>query len=173
LPGDNIAGAIIGRLTGIKYIGGGVRTTRIVRHKFIPLRIVQNYLQNYVIFNSEKAKEIFCKKGYNMQKAVVIKNAIEASNPWFQRNNNTMVKILMVGRFNWKKDYETGIKAVSYLYNSLGCTNIIFQIAGYGELENEIRSNLKKYAIEPIAEIFIKPDNLDHLYKNADIYFSS
>jgi glycosyltransferase involved in cell wall biosynthesis len=79
----------------------------------------------------------------------------------------------MVGRFIQQKDYETGLKALGYLYNELGIKNIEVNIAGYGILKDNIINWIDIYDIKPITKIFEKPKNLNELYTKATIYFSS
>lgn len=173
LPLDNIIGTITGRIAGVKYIIGGIRNTKIVRKKFYLLRIFQKYLQDYVIFNSHKAKEVFCNHGYIKDNCIVIENAITERIDFPDRTNKMPVNILMVGRFVEQKDYLTGIKAISHLYYDLNFKSIRVTIAGFGELEDTIRVWIERFKLEEIADILIKPDNLTQLYTFSDIFFNS
>ena len=103
----------------------------------------------------------------------IIENCIEVSEELPARTEHHPLNILQVGRFIWKKDYETAIRCISYLYHQLGQTNICYHIAGYGSAETSIRQWLCDYQIEPVTQLHIKPDYLAELYRTADIYLSS
>ncbi len=92
-----------GKLAGVPHIIGGVRNTKIVRRKFYLLRFVQNHLQDQVIFNSSRAMEIFCSKGYRREKSLVIENAFAEQLNFFERPETEPVKILMVGALCGKR----------------------------------------------------------------------
>lgn len=173
LPLDNILGTLIGRISGVKYIIGGIRNTKIVKKKFYFLKFIQNHFQDFVIFNSNKAKELFCARGYKDSKCLVIENAIADELSYHIRPNVTPVKILMVGRFVRQKDYKTGIKTISHLYYNLNCRNIKLVIAGFGEMEDAIRNWITSYNLFEITEIHIKPDYLPSLYSSSDVFFNS
>ncbi len=173
LPGDNITGTLAGRLAKVPYIIGGIRNTKIVKRKFYLLRFVQNHFQNYVIFNSTRAMEIFCSKGYRREKSLVIENAFSEQLPYFERPESEAVKILMVGRFVKQKDYQTGIRAVAGLIGKVGDIKIRLILAGYGIMEPEVRAWISAHGLEKITEFHIQPGNLPELYRSSDIYLNS
>lgn len=173
LPGDNIIGAFTGKLAKVPHIIGGIRNTKIAKWKFYPLRFVQNHFQDYVIFNSTQAMEIFCLKGYRKDRSVVIENAFADKLAFFERSESDPIKILMVGRFVRQKDYLTGIKAVAGLSGMVAEKRIRLIVAGYGVLEPEVRKWISAHGLDEITEIHIQPENLPELYINSDIYLAS
>ena len=173
LPGDNIAGTFAGKLAGVPHIIGGIRNTKIVKSKFYLLRFVQKYFQDYVIFNSSRAMEIFCSKGYRRDRSVVIENAFADKLNFIERPGNDPVNILMVGRFVAQKDYLTGIKAVATLSGLVTEKKIRLVIAGYGILEPQVREWVKAHDLDELTEFHIQPDNLPELYHRSDIYLNS
>jgi len=173
LPGDNLAGAIAGKFAGVPHIIGGVRNTKIVKQKFYLLRFVQNRFQEYVIFNSTRAMEIFCSRGYRQRKAVVIENAFAEQLDFFERPESDPVRILMVGRFVRQKDYLTGISAVAALSKLVNAEKICLVVAGYGAMEEQIRDWISDLDLDAISEIHIQPKNLPELYRTSDIYLNS
>ncbi|MBN1599804.1 MAG: glycosyltransferase [Bacteroidales bacterium] len=173
LPADQVIGTIIARLSGIKYVIGGIRNTKIVKKKFIITKKIQNRFQDYIIFNSQKALDIYCGNGYRKDKSLVIENTVLVDDNYVARIKNEKVKILMVGRFVTQKDYQNAVKAISYLYHDLKIQNIRFIIAGFGEMETEIREWLKIYKIESVTDIHLKPDNLTELYRTSDLMLNS
>ena len=48
-----------------------------------------------------------------------------------------------------------------------------FCIVGYGVLEEQIREWVKEFCIEDKTDIYIKPNNVSELERNADIYIST
>lgn len=173
LPGDNIAGAFSGKLAGVPNIIGGIRGTKIVRRKFYLLRFVQNHFQDYVIFNSARAREIFCSKGYRPERSVVIENAFEEKLDFVERPEEEPVKILMVGRFVWPKDYLTGIRAVAGLSDLVASKKIRLLVAGYGSMEHQVRKWISEYGLDEITEFHIQSDKIPELYRKSDIYLIS
>jgi len=173
LPGDNMAGSFAGKLAGVPYIVGGIRNTKIVKRKFYLLRYVQNHFQEYVIFNSTRAKEIFCSKGYRQDKSLVIENAFAEQLAFFERPDSDPVKILMVGRFVGQKDYLTGIRAVAGLSELVAGKKIRLMVAGYGAMESQVREWISTYGLDELTEVHIQPENLPELYRESDIYLNS
>ena len=173
LPGDNLAGTLAGKFAGVSHIVGGVRNTKIIKRKFYLLRYVQNHFQEYVIYNSSRAMEIFCSKGYRRDKAVVIENAFADQLDFFKRPENDPVRILMVGRFVWQKDYLTGIRAVAGLTDLVTAKKIRLILAGYGAMEHQVRNWISAHGLLDISEVHIQPDNLQELFRSSDIYLNS
>jgi len=173
LPGDNMAGAVAGKLAGVKQIIGGVRNTKIVKRKFYLLRFVQNHMQDRVIFNSTRAMEVFCSKGYRREKALVIENAFAERMDFFERPDQEAVTILMVGRFVRQKDYLTGIRAVAGLGDLVTNRRIRLVVAGYGPMERQIQDWILEHGLDELTEIIVQPGNLPELYHKCDIYLNS
>ena len=173
LPGDNLVGAVAGKMAGVRHIVGGVRNTKIVRRKFYLLRFVQNHLQDRVIFNSTRAMEIFCMKGYRREKCLVIENTFPEQLEFFERPEPEAVNILMVGRFVRQKDYLTGIRAIAALPDLVAGRKIRLVVAGYGTMERQIRNWISEYGLDGLSEIHVRPENLPELYRGSDIYLNS
>jgi len=173
LPGDNIAGAICGRLAGVPNIIGGIRGSKIVRKKFYLLRFVQNHFQDYVIFNSTRTREIFCSRAYRRDRSLVIENAFEEKLDFIERPEQEPLKILMVGRFVWPKDYLTGIRAVAGLSELVAKKKIRLVVAGYGSMEHQVRNWISEYGLDEITDFHIQSEKIPELYRSSDIYLIS
>jgi glycosyltransferase involved in cell wall biosynthesis len=64
------------------------------------------------------------------------------------------------------------IKAIRHLLDhfSVEPQEIRYRLIGYGPLENEMREWIRQYNLENVAELVIRPSDLDDHYRNADIY---
>jgi len=69
------------------------------------------------------------------------------------------------------KDYSTSLCAVNELLKI--SDNFLFQIVGYGPLENALRKKVRELGLDKHVEIIIKPDNIPELLIEADIYLST
>jgi glycosyltransferase involved in cell wall biosynthesis len=175
LSSDNIWGAIIGKMAGIKNIIGGVRSSYLPLWKLVLMKIVHHLFQNYTVFNNETGRDIFVRKYYfNHTKAIVIHNCYINVPPKITRNENNLVKILTVGRFVGLKDFDTALASIHNL-QEFNKSNIRFKflIVGYGELEDHIRELVDKLKLNDIVEIIINPKEISDYYKESDIYLST
>lgn len=168
LTKPNFYGAIIGRLAGVKNIYPGIRTTVLPRWK-IALEKIASFFSTAVVFNSYSGEHIFRQKGFS--KTIVIPNCFNDISPSFQRAPKEKIKIITVGRFVEDKDYITSLKAINELRKT--SDNFLFQIVGYGPLENLIRKKVLELDLSKHVEIIIKPDNIPQLLNEADIYLST
>ncbi len=176
LTSDNFWGAIAGRLTGVKYIAGGIRTSKMIFYKLIVNRVIHQIFQTYTIFNSHYAKDRFMKKfGFIKRKSIVIANCLKCDNLPIIRNKKEIIKIITVCRFIPSKGIDTTIRAFSTILedHNLNGKHIELNIIGYGLLESEIIKWVRMYKIYNNTRIIIKPDNLSDLYREADIYVCS
>ena len=70
------------------------------------------------------------------------------------------------------KGIDTLIEAVKYLLDEarLSKEELLVNIVGYGKLENPLRNKIQLLGLSEVVEIIIKPNNLNELYKEADMY---
>lgn len=134
-------------------------------------RILTNYFAEKAIANCFSGKENFVKRGFIEKKVTVIPNCFENIRPYKVKQVKDRLHIITVGRFVPQKDYETAIQAIAELKKAN--QDFIFDIVGYGELEQQIRKWVKAYGIEDIVSIYINPDNIAELLDRADIYLST
>jgi len=127
------------------------------------------FFSKAVIFNSYSGERIFRQKGFS--KTIVIPNCFNDISPTFQRAPKEKIKIITVGRFVEDKDYSTSLCAVNELLKI--SDNFLFQIVGYGPLENALRKKVRELGLDKHVEIIIKPDNIPELLIEADIYLST
>ena len=164
-------GAIIERYCGVKQIYNGIRNSKLDGYKNILEWISHNFIATGTIFNCYSGEKGFRRKGFKRSKCITIPNCFpNISNP-IQKRDRDKVHIITVGRFHPQKDYETAIKAISILKKD--CKDFIFDLCGYGILEEKIRGWVKKYNIEDVVKFHIHPKNIPELLQNADIYIST
>jgi len=168
LTKTNLYGSIIAKCAGVKYTYISVRNSYLPGWKVI-LEKIAAFLSTGIIFNSHLGEILFKQKGF--KNTVVIPNCFANISAPFKRAHKDTINIITVGRFVAQKDYFTAIKAVKQLKNTLG--NFIFQIVGYGELENRIRKMIIDLGLKQNIEILISPGNITGLLNQADIYLST
>ncbi len=168
LTKPNFYGAIIGKIAGVKNIYPSIRSTVLPQWK-IALEKMASFFSTAVIFNSYCGESIFQQKGF--KKTIVIPNCFNYIAAPLQRNKQGTIKIITVGRFVDDKDYFTALNAMKELRKST--EYFIFQIVGYGNLENKIRNKVAALGLSQYVEIIIKPDNIPVLLNEADIYLST
>lgn len=158
----------------IKTIGG-IRNELLPKGKFMIEKIIHNYLNDYTIFNNYSARDKFIKKGFLPEKIIVIQNAIEFDAPMTEKiaRDNEVIKIVTVGRFVKQKDYETALYTFRNLLDTCKKKDFIYNIVGYGPLEQEIRSLAGKLKIDHKIKILINPIDLNTILKESDIFLST
>ncbi|MBR4952421.1 MAG: glycosyltransferase [Alistipes sp.] len=171
LTSCNVIGAIIGRLAGVKLIYGGIRNARIETSKMIIDKIAHNFISTGTIYNCYSGAEYFTSKGFNEKKNIVIPNGFPNIAEPIVRDDREVKHIVTTGRFVPQKDYHTMIQVIAKLKESR--TDFVMDIIGYGVEEENIRSWIAQYGVEDITNIFIKPDNVQEIVRNADIYLST
>ncbi len=165
----DVYGSLAERIAGVNRIYNGIRNSRLPKSKMIAERIIHNIWVTGSIYNCYSGAEYFESKGFASEKNQVIPNCFPNIALPVKRHAKDTIKIITVGRFVPQKDYETAIRAISYLRNK----NIRFVIVGYGELERSIRKWIEQYKIEELTSIYINPNNTQELLHDADIYLST
>lgn len=170
----NFFGGFVGRLAGVKAIYGGVRTDRLPP-RFMMMEYFAHYLWTRgTIFNSWRARDLFCKKGFKDNRSLVISNAIETTTMvQLHETEHKPIRIITVGTFSPAKDYRTWLEVIRRCIDQ-GCV-IEAVIIGYGELEATIRSWIAELELED--KIMILPGNNGKgIYAElakADIYLNT
>lgn len=171
LTAANLYACIAGRITGAKVFTG-LRNAELPFGRRIADRLMANYMAEKAVVNCYSGNRKFISQGFRENKLIVIPNCFENISPYVERTDiGKEVRVITVGRFVAQKDYPTAIRAMSIAKKE--CPDLRFDIVGYGELEEDIRSNVKSYGIEEITTIHINPDNIPDLLSNADIYLST
>ena len=149
----------------------GLRNAELPLLKHLADLVMTNVCADMAVANCFSGKKNFSGHGFRSSKIEVIPNCFEHILPYMEKVNDGTVHVITVGRFVAQKDYETAIKTISEVKKNE--SNIHFDLVGYGELETEIRSWLKKYEVEDITTVYINPSNIPELLVRADIYLST
>lgn len=161
-------GSFIGYISRIR-VYNGIRNSRLPKSKMLMERLAHNLWATGTIYNCYSGADYFEKKGFRKSKSIVIPNCYpNIAEPQY-RPKHDIKTIITVGRFDPQKDYETLIKSVARLKRD----DFLLCIVGYGILEEKIRNWIKEYGIEGKTTIHIKPNNVQELERNADIYIST
>lgn len=169
LTKPNLIGSIVGRISGVKYIYGSIRNAKLPKWKFIIEKISSNYFCTKMIFNNYSGEVNLKNRG--LKNTIVIPNCFPNIDEPIKRLYKESLIIITVGRFVAQKDYSTALKSIALLQKTY--KNIRFQIVGYGELEDKIRTEISLLELNDYVEIFINPPNIPNLLNNADIYLST
>lgn len=164
----DIVGSLVGRLSGIR-VYNGIRNSRLPKGKILIEKIVHNALATGTIYNCYSGAEYFGNLGFCKNKNIVIPNCFPNIADPIVRVDNPKKIIITVGRFDPQKDYKTLIQSVAKLQRD----DFRLSIVGYGILEEQIRRWVNSYNIEDKTDIHIKPNNVNELEGNADIYIST
>lgn len=164
-------GSIIAKSCGVKKVYNGIRNSKLDGYKSALEWISHNLVATGTIFNCYSGEEAFIKMGFKKSKCITIPNCFPKIAEPISKNNTDILHVITVARFHPQKDYETAIKAIALLKNE--CKDFVFDLCGYGDLENQIRAWVKQYGVEDIVEFHIRPNNIPELLKMADIYLST
>lgn len=170
LTAANTYACIAGKISGAKVFTG-LRNAELPLFKCIIDRFLANYCCEKAIANCYSGKRNFILQGFNEGQIVVIPNCIENIRNYSKKKCNEKIHIITVGRFVPQKDYETAIKTIASI--KMKCKHIVFDIVGYGQLEQQIRNWIKCYEVDDVTNIYINPDNIPELLEKADIYLST
>ena len=174
LPSDTLIGALVGRCSRVRRVYGGLRNTRLRRHKEWSLRLVHNHVLDYTISNSHEAVRFFSGRGFQRDKFLVVPNGIFVRPPATPRPPSDVVHLMTVGRFVEEKDFHTALKSLRRVldHNELR-SQVRYLIVGCGPIEDRIRRWTGELGLQAEVELVIDPPDLEPLYAQADIYLST
>lgn len=164
----DVIGSFIGYCQNVR-VYNGIRTTRLSHEKEIMEKWAHNHWATGTIYNCFSGSQYFGNKGFDIKKNIVIPNCFPNIADPILREEKNQKTIITVGRFDPSKDYKTLVKSISLLQRS----DFRLCIVGYGVLEKEIRGWIKEFGIKDKTDIYIKPNNVSELERNADIYIST
>lgn len=171
LTSCDVIGSIAARMAGVKRVYSGIRNTRLEWHKVVADRFIHNHIATGTIYNCYSGAEYFSSKGFRKGKNIVIPNGfLDIAQP-IVREDRPIKHIVTTGRFVPQKDYLTMIQTLSKLKGMR--QDFVMDIIGYGVEEANIRNWIKEYDVEDITNIYIKPDNVQDIVRDADIYLST
>ncbi|MES2678873.1 MAG: glycosyltransferase [Bacteroidota bacterium] len=178
LATTNFVNALLGRLAGVRFLVGGIRSDEISLPKLMVQRFLHNRLLNYTIFNNYGGQSALIKRGFAAKKCKVIHNGIDLSQE--KRNKEIperQINIVSVGRFVFEKDYFTAIQSVKKLVDRIKQAGLNLKIKyfliGYGELEETVRRQVSEAGLDQVVEVVINPPNMARYLAEANIYLST
>ena len=167
----NVIGSLVGKRAGVKKCYGGIRSSRLPWWKIILERFVHNNYATATIYNCYSGAEYFGNKGFHKEKNIVIPNCFQNIAEPIEREEKDVKHIVTVGRFVPDKDYKTIIRTLAELKELR--KDFVMDIIGYGVEEQNIRSWIKEFDVEKYINIYIRPDNVQEIVRDADIYLST
>lgn len=167
LTGANFFTALASFKTPASFYAG-LSSSRLEIHKHLSDLTVNRFLSRGTISNSRAAKEWFSKLGFCRDKIKVIRNCFYSSGLPPKEKAGKPVRIITVARFVKEKDYPTALKAIELL--SRNNMDFKYTVVGFGGQESKIRMLVKKYKLENIVEIVIRPKDVGRYLKESDIY---
>ena len=171
LTAANLYACMAGMKTGAKVVTG-IRNAELPLGRRIADRILTNFFANKTVVNCFSGNTKFISQGFKSEKLVVISNCFENISPYKEKQKeDNKIHVITVGRFVAQKDYPIAIRAICKAYKK--CTNLWFDIVGYGEQEMEIRNLVKENGIDICTTIHINPNNIPELLQRASIYLST
>lgn len=171
LTKPNFIGSIAAKKAGVARIYNGIRNSRIDWWKLILERIAHNNYATATIYNCYSGEEYFSSKGLKKDKAIVIPNCFPSISEPIVREDKEVKHIVTVGRFVPQKDYKTIICTITELKKLR--SDFVMDIIGYGEEEQNIRGWIKEFDVEKYINIYIRPNNVQDIVRDADIYLST
>lgn len=167
----NVIGSLVGKRAGVKKCYGGIRSSRLPWWKILMERFIHNHTSTATIYNCYSGAEYFGNKGFTKDKNIVIPNCFQNIAEPIVRQEGEIKHIVTVGRFVPDKDYKTIIRTIAELKQLR--QDFIMDIIGYGDEEQNIRGWIKEYGVEQYINIHIRPDNVQDIVRDADIYLST
>lgn len=171
LTSCNVIGGITGRFAGVKRIYGGIRNARLEWSKMVVERFIHNHIATGTIYNCYSGAEYFSNKGFKQRKNIIIPNGFQDIAEPITRTDREIKHIVTTGRFVPQKDYRTMLRTISKLKDIR--QDFVMDIIGYGVEEDNIRKWIEEFGISKYINIHIKPDNVQDIVKDADIYLST
>ena len=152
---------------------GGIRTEQFPFYKLVFERFVHNHLNDVTVFNNHAARLKFEAKGFNADKIQVIHNSIKVPARNNDRQPTGEIRIVSVCRFVRPKDFHTALNSFREL--KLSNRNIVvkYYLAGYGPMEDEIRSMVAELELGDNVVLKLNPSGIPDMLGSCDIYLST
>ena len=167
----NVIGSLVGKGAGVEKCYGGIRSSRLPWWKMVMERFIHNHTATATIYNCYSGAEYFGNKGFRRDNNIVIPNCFKNIAEPIVHQEREVKHIVTVGRFVPDKDYKTIISTIAELKTLR--QDFVMDIIGYGEEEQNIRSWIKEFDVEKYINIYIRPNNVQDIVRDADIYLST
>lgn len=176
---SNFITGVLGKIFGVKKRIGGISSNKLKYWKYLIELILHRFFLTHSVFNNYSGYERLLTMGFLKKKSLVIQNGVEIMESFSNKNNQRKREftLLTVGRFVPEKDFSTAIQAFYEFRNKFLIikpeSNPKYLIVGYGKLENNIRSEIKKMGLEDVIEIVIKPKEVENFFLISNLYLST
>ncbi len=169
LPADTIMSAVCGKLAGVPYVFGGIRSSFLPKVKFLVLKYLNNSILKYTISNNFAARVTAIKLGFNSN-VLVIPNGIEIR-AITERKSASTVNIISLGRLVEPKCYDIAIETVVQLKEILKDEfHITYTIVGQGPLEASIRALIKAKDLDDVISVVTDATDMYALLEASEVY---
>ena len=170
----NIYTGIAGKLLRIPSIGA-IRSD--LTYELTDHRITGKWqlsLPRFLITNSETARRAAIERGAAPHSVEVVRNVVEIAACAKSRVPHQPLKILFVGRLDKNKRADRFVRLASILTTRFPKLALQFQIAGDGELKNELENQARDLCLSPDKLQFLGVcQKMGEIYRQADILIST
>lgn len=173
LATDMVLGALCGKIVGVPYLFGGIRSSSWPRFKFMALRATHNYLLNYTISNNYAGRRVAVDFGFN-ENVFVIPNGIEIRPLKPIKGHSKTITIISLGRLVSLKRYDIAIQTIAHLKTIIDEYYAIrYKIVGQGPEEEAILETIEKFEVREEIEVVTNVSDMYMLLEHSDIYLST
>jgi len=169
LATDTVLSAIVGKLAGVKYRIGGIRSSSWPKWKFRALKATHNYLLDYTIANNYAGYQVAIDFGFT-PKVFVIPNGIEIRELREKESNTNQIKMISLGRLALPKRYDIAIQTIAHLKTITNNISLKYTIVGQGPEYDSIVEEIKKHDVEEEIEVVTDATDMYAMLDTADIY---
>lgn len=170
LATDTVLSAIVGKLAGVKYRIGGIRSSSWPKWKFKALKATHNYLLKHTIANNYAGYQVAIDFGF-APKVLVIPNGIEIRELCEKESDANQIKMISLGRLALPKRYDIAIQTVAHLKTiTKDSIRLKYTIVGQGMEYDSIIEQIKKYDVQEEIEVVTDATDMYAMLDTADIY---
>lgn len=170
----NLYAGFAGRYLNIPSIGA-VRSDldyELESHRFTGR--LQISLPNILLTNSALAQRQLRGRRIGPQKVEVVRNVVEVERVPADRVRGEGLRLLFVGRLDKNKRPERFIHLASVLAEQHRTDGLEFQVAGNGEMLEELKRTAELLGLGPDSMVFLGDcDRMSQIYRQADILVST
>jgi len=170
LATDTLLAALVGKIAGVSYRFGGIRSSSWPKFKFTALRATHNYFLNYTIANNYAGYQTAIDFGF-APKVFVIPNGIEIRELDATETKQKQIRIISLGRLVAPKRYDIAIRTIAHLKTITSSYDTLkYTIVGQGLEYNSIIEQIKEHGVENEIEVITDATDMYALLDTADIY---
>ncbi|TMM58223.1 glycosyltransferase family 4 protein [Maribacter algarum] len=170
LATDTVLSAIVGKLSGVKYRIGGIRSSSWPKWKFRALKATHNYLLDYTIANNYAGYQVAIDFGFT-PKIFVIPNGIEIRELHEKADDADQIKMISLGRLALPKRYDIAIQTIAHLKTIIHENiSLKYTIVGQGPEYDSILEQIKKHDVKEEIDVVTDATDMYAMLDTANIY---